>query len=298
MDEEVLNFYTLQSKYTDLGEFASMVAGLSDNITEICKCVRNVIEHYHGLNSNKIKSTRLRDIDIRYNYKILECISEKSYKNIYQAIAFKDKVIGTCRSQALLTCGILREKSIAARIRYCYNTYFFNDFNHEQVVVEYWSFEKEKWVMIDPAVHDAILKKRKIAVNFDFHDVPSNKSMAISTAWLACRNGKLDANLFGAYSNHRKSYGLGYMRMKLYQDLACLNKIEVIEWDRWGTTLNNCEAFEVGEKKHCDYLANLLSVPNLQSQGWYENILNLKEYVRPIKGLSKSPFSGNYWVIF
>lgn len=297
MNNRVFAFYTAQSKFTDLGPYTSMIRGLSDNIDDICKSTRNVIEHYHGLNSHRIKPLRFLDIDIRNNVDILAHIEKRSYKNIYEDIPFEDKVVGTCRTQAVFTCGILRAKQIPARVRYMFCTYFIENFNHEQTVVEYWCKERKRWIVVDSAMNYAVLKAKDILIDFDLHDVPTDKSMPASQAWLACRYSGKSAESFGAYMKDNKRCGQGYIRLKLYHDLACLNKIEVMEWDRWGTTLDN-NFFAQNEEEQCDYLARILNIPNLNDEGIYDKISNLSEYVIPRKVLSKSPFKGDYEFLF
>lgn len=294
---ETLEFYCTQSSYTDLGEYSSMIEEMPTDLSEICRIVRNVIEHYHGINKNKIKTRRFLDVDIRFNKEILARVKQLGYNNIQEPIEFENKIIGSCRTQAVLACGILRHMKIPARVRYKYCTYFIEDFNHEQAVVEYWDKEKNCWILIDPAMNYEILEYKNIKIDFDLCHIPDDKSMPVSTAWLDARAGKVDPNLFGAFSNNNKNCGLWHIRVKLLHDLACLNKIEVLEWDRWGATLLfhplNNEEIEL-----TNFLAHRLNANPIFNEGIYSTMADIENKIKPITGLARSPFLGDYEVIF
>jgi len=297
MNEDTLNFYVTQSKYTSLGDFLSLVESVPNNIEAVCKCARNVIEHFHGLNSKKISLSRFLDVDLRCNATILERIKKSGYENIVDDISFNNKIIGTCRMQAVFACGLLRAKGIPARVRYKYCTYFIEDFNHEQVVVEYWCSKIKKWMTADPAMNHEVLEQKKIKIDFDLCQVPADKSMTISTAWKKCRRQLANPDSFGAYNQENRYNGYKHIRKKLYHDLACLNKVEVVEWDRWGPFLLNDYLFPE-EESYCDYLADIMDVPDLNEQALYQNISFLREKIIPVTGESMSPFNGNYPITF
>jgi len=295
--DHVLDYYTVQSKYTDFADFSPFLDDLPDDIAELCRCVRNVIEHFHGVNKHKIKPLRLLDIDIRHNKEIMARINKCGYRDLLHDIAFSDRVVGTCRSQAVFMCGLLREKGIPARVRYKYCTYFVDDFNHEQVVVEYWCSKKNKWLIVDPAMNHAALAEKGITIHFDLCNVPDDKSMSIAEAWQLCRNDQVDPAIFGAFSKESKYCGFAHIRRKLYQDLACINKVEVIEWDRWGV-FQNSDEISPKEELYCDYLAMLMNNPNLHGEALYACIEDLNEGVVPITGVSVSPVNSNYDIEF
>ncbi|MBA2649377.1 MAG: hypothetical protein H0U75_07240 [Legionella sp.] len=297
LQDDCLAFYVAQSKYTDFGDFLPLIKNVPNDIEEIFKYSRNVIEHFHGINKNKIKPRRLLDVDIRYNKDILNRIKQCGYNDITNDIAFEDRIVGTCRTQAVFTCGILRAKGIPARTRYKYCTYFIEDFNHEQVLVEYWCHKKNRWLLGDPAMNHEVLQSKGISIHFDLCDVPQDKSMSIAAAWTNCRNKKTAPYFYGAYSKENKYNGYEHIHRKLYQDLACLNKIEVVEWDRWGIFLYN-DTLDTEELSYCDDLATVLNVANLQDDALYRNINELKPHSIPVKGISASPFNADYEIIF
>ncbi len=72
-----------------------------------------------------------------------------------------------------------------------------------------------------------------LSVSFDPLDVPRSRFLSSGAAWQCCRSGSLDPTLFGSLENR----GMHTIRCTLIHDLAALNCIEMLPWDRWGLML-------------------------------------------------------------
>ena len=98
-------------------------------------------------------------------------------------------------------------------------------------MVEYWSDDDLRWVLVDPQMDDT--QRAALSIAFDPLDVPRSRFLSGGAAWQRCRSGSLDPALFGSLENR----GMHAIRCTLIHDLAALNRVEMLPWDRWGLML-------------------------------------------------------------
>jgi len=80
---------------------------------------------------------------------------------------------------------------------------------------------------------DALLNATLRAANkidFDACELPEGRFFSAAQAWLDCRANKARS---GNYGRNRKERGWNFLRTSLVQELAALNKVEVLPLDRW-----------------------------------------------------------------
>jgi hypothetical protein len=134
--------------------------------------------------------------------------------------------VGTCRDFALVLCGFLRSKGIAARLR-CGFADYLNDGWEDHWVCEYWDRANQVWRLSDCQIDEVLKEKCEIA--FDPTDVPRHQFMTAGQAWTACRTGKCEPDRFG----HGNTTGLWFIKVNVVRDHYAINNRETSLWDSW-----------------------------------------------------------------
>jgi acyl-coenzyme A synthetase/AMP-(fatty) acid ligase/acyl carrier protein len=225
------NYYLQQTKNTNQEQYSYFADNVPDDIQEIFRIARNVVEHHAGINTAKISLDRYAEMEIDRVADIFAILHRNGVRDITQPIALKDKVVGNCFNISKVAVSLLRAKGIPARIRYAYCTYFYDDFNHEQALVEYWDVKDKKWRRGDASMNEEIMEQLKIKVKIDLLNVSQELSQSIADVWIGCRKGTLSFESYGASVDTRKRGGLGHVAHKLTHDLACLNQLELMACD-------------------------------------------------------------------
>lgn len=136
----------------------------------------------------------------------------------------KDKLILTCRADAILTAAVLKSKGIPARVRSGFAAYFEVEgmprgTSDDHWLNEYWSDKDERWVMIDV---DGCLEPY---LKFDPFDMPRGVFDFSADAWLDVREGRVDGAHFHNAGGHN---GLQVIAWELFYDFHCLMNSEPI----------------------------------------------------------------------
>ncbi len=230
--------YQQHSRFTDPGQFQFLYQDLPDVPAELCEITRGLLLHHLDIaNQEKlIPLNRLAELDLRFAERMLEKIISLNSANLLQARQVQTKLIGSCRDFSLLFCSMLRHKNIPARLRYGFSNVHIPDFHHDQVLLEYWDENKNDWCLADARMDDQFKKKYQLPATFEAHDLPYQAFITAGEAWNLCRRKTKTANQFGTGVN-KQIGGWWYIRNKLIQDLAALNKMELLPWDSWGLML-------------------------------------------------------------
>jgi len=196
---------------------------------------------------------------------ILDTLFKLNQNSIISYRPVTQRMISTCRDFSVLACAILRSNGVAARVRYGFSKYYFSQFFHDIVLLEYWNMAKNCWCLVDTRTTEAQVEHHKFNVAFDLHDIPLEQFISAASAWNMCRKGEIKATKFGSGSK-REIKGLWYIRNKLMQDLAALNKHELLLWDSWGYILHNkygVDPYAEDELNNLDSVAQLLDCANI-----------------------------------
>lgn len=89
-----------------------------------------------------------------------------------------------------------------------------------------------RWKLLDPELSDRHVAHFKIG--FDPFDVPRDAFLVGGRAWQVCRSGEADPDMFGLDPRAPQPRGMRFVRGHVVQDLAALNKVELLLWDIWG----------------------------------------------------------------
>ncbi|BCL82988.1 transglutaminase domain-containing protein [Ktedonobacteria bacterium brp13] len=239
MKDEILTFYREQSAITRPGKQSALFTDLPQSIEALCKIVQGLIIHYRcgDLYGCQITAESEREIDTRYIERMLERVIELDPRSLSEARAPQQRLVGCCRDFSTMLCSMLRYQGIPARIRMGFAGYIDlgPGFYTDHVVVEYWHEGEGRWRMVDPQM-DAFLIKTN-GIDFDVQDIPQGRFLTGGEAWRRCRAGEADPDNFGIHPEVKEIRGWWLVRDKVVQDLAALNRVEMLCWDAWGMML-------------------------------------------------------------
>ena len=255
-EKEFLEYYRVQGELSDPGKFAYLYDDLPDDIPSIVRIVQNCIIHFFWTTTDKVYGTSLKDIEATGRDPNKEHNQRRIEEKLATLISIKDtpltdprdpidRVVGNCRDFALLLTSILRHKGIPARERSGVARYFYpppKDFHEDHFITEYWNEQENRWVMVDPQIDE--LQRGVIKPTMDTYDIPYDQFLGAGRSWLKLREGKIKPEQIGV----GQYTGVPYTRYKLIQDLASINKIEVLAWEAWGICEIKDELTEEGYK--------------------------------------------------
>lgn len=271
-----LHDYCIQhSEVTDPKKHGSLFDELPSDVSHLCDVAQGLILHYadEDIFQYKIPKNRFSEMDLRYVKNMLELILTYDSSALNLTRAAENRIVGVCRDNSVLICSVLRHKKIPSRLRVGFSDYIIPGLYLDGVCVEYWNQDKQKWCFVDTRTAKIHVEKFKINLDFDLHDLPSERFITAAEAWRLCRSKQVNPNRFGS----RMHRGLWYVRNRLLQDFALLNKQEVLIWDLWGMML--CSDLEEGPsvpESQFDTLDNLSEFVNKNSY----NIDAIHEYYR------------------
>jgi Transglutaminase-like superfamily len=256
----VVNPWCPQSAVTRVGAFGPAIDESPSDLFGLRATSRELVAHYLGASdgtSGPITGERLQEVDARYAEIMFARLLELGAPTLSRKRAPEERIAGCCRDFAALFVAMARHKGIPARVRVGYATYFRPGWYLDHVIAEIWDCDTKRWRLIEPEIGEAMVAKAR----FDPLDVPADRFVTGPRAWLAARSGQIDPQLFVVASDVQVPYTRSWLSLRhhLVQDLAALNKLEMLVWDQWGI-LN-----EEGPLLHAemlDQLARVTADPN------------------------------------
>lgn len=254
-----LAFYKKQSMMTDPKDYSHLFDCIPPDIGLIKSLLDGLIFHFWdgSIYNYQIPYKKLFEIETRYVSKMLKIIWDLDSSPLTMARPFDKRIIGSCRDYSTLFCSILRHHSIPARTRVAFSTYYFKDYYHDEVILEYWDYQKNKWCLVDPRVNEFHINRQKLTIDFDLLDVPKDKLVVAGLAWQMVRDNKACADIFCG-GDLNKNKGLWYIRDRLIQDFAALNSVEMQLWDAWGLMLE--DTIIENDEKQLDYIDKIAQI--------------------------------------
>lgn len=131
-------------------------------------------------------------------------------------------------------------QGIPARARVGFAGCFVRDRFLDHEVAEVWDAREQRWRLIDPEMPDTFTDPTDDAV-IDALDVPRDRFQVGGEAWARCRAGQADPERYVVDPglDIPVTRGCLQLRHNLVQDLAALNKRQMILWDTWGILDDN-----------------------------------------------------------
>jgi hypothetical protein len=228
-----LIYYAEQSRVTDPGKHVGLLDGLPRDIRGLCWVVQGLVIHYREGDrfGYAIPEERLSEVDTRYADRMLTRIREMDDSPLVEERPPEKRLVGCCRDFTVLFLTLARHVGMPARARVGFASYFDPHFNHDHEVADVWDAEEQRWRLVDPQMSERHIGWN--GIRFDVTDVPRDRFLVGGLAWQTCREGREDPGKFGVDPDGDLK-GWWFIRHKLVQDLAALNKSEVILWDVWG----------------------------------------------------------------
>ncbi|WP_158853722.1 transglutaminase-like domain-containing protein [Saccharothrix deserti] len=246
--------YTTHSRFTDPGPLAGWLDGVGPDLAKLRQAASGLVFHFWGngdITDHGFPAERLAEVDLRYASDMFARLHELNPAPLDQERAPTERIVGCCRDFTLLFVAMARHHGIPARSRVGFAGYPAPGWYVDHVVAEVW--DGDRWRLVDPQFP---------ASDVDLLDVPRDRFLVGADAWRACRSGAIEAERF-VVSPHLSipgTRGLPQVRHDLVQDLASLNKHEMILWDLWGGLRDEPEVSEE-DVAATDSLADLLQNP-------------------------------------
>ncbi|PSL56220.1 transglutaminase superfamily protein [Saccharothrix carnea] len=246
--------YTTHSRFTDPGPLAGWLDGVGPDLAQLRRVAAGLVFHYWGngnITDHGFPAERLAEVDLRYAADILARLHELNPAPLGEQRAPTERVVGCCRDFTLLFVAMARHHGIPARSRVGFAGYLAPGWYLDHVVAEVW--DGRRWRLVDPQFLDG---------EVDLMDVPRDRFLVGADAWRAARSGAIEADRFVVSPEMTVpgTRGLTQVRHDLVQDLASLNKHEMILWDLWGSLSDEPELSEE-DVAAADELAALLQDP-------------------------------------
>ncbi len=264
------DFFSQQSELTDPKQYAASFADLPAEVSRLCDIVRGVILHFADAATNGVTllPARLAEMDLRRAAQMLLHLFKRHNAPLIAARLPGLRLIGCCRDFALLLCAMLWHKNIPARVRYGFSVLQIPGFHHDQTLLEFWHAPTQRWCLVDPRADSGYIQKFNLPARYIATDVPRDLYFSAADAWLQCRKHIISPDQFGTGITQRLT-GLWFVRNKLLQDFAAINKNEMLLWDAWGAMLQGFSV-PVAHLSLLDEIAELLLNPdeNLPAMAW------------------------------
>lgn len=246
--------YATHSRFTDPGPAAGWLDGVGPDLAELRRAAGGLVFHYWGngdITDHGFPAERLAEVDLRYAADMFARLRTLNPAPLAEERAPTERIVGCCRDFTLLFVSMARHHGIPARSRVGFAGYLAPGWYMDHVVAEVW--DGRRWRLVDPQFADG---------EVDLMDVPKDRFLVGADAWQACRSGAIEAERFVVSPELTipGTRGLTQVRHDLVQDLASLNKHEMILWDLWGGLSDEPELSEE-DVAAADELAALMQDP-------------------------------------
>jgi hypothetical protein len=231
----MLDYYASHGPITDPGAEAAAFDGLPADLPALARIVQGLVFHYMAdapLFGWTPPKERLGEIDSRTLPAILARLRALDGRPLTEARPPERRILGCCRDFTVLLCAMARHHGIPVRARVGFARYFSPGFHVDHEVVEWWDARQRCWRLLDAELSERHVARFKIG--FDPFDVPRDQFLVGGRAWQLCRTGAADPDTFGLVPELPYPRGLQFVRGHVVQDLAALNKMELLLWDVWG----------------------------------------------------------------
>ena len=234
MTPSIHELYARQDSVTDPGVFSSLYEDLPAELSALRDVVSQLIAHVswaarYGISPDVPLPRETQSVSDR-----LKLIQTAFAGSLAAERPPERRTFGTCRDYSLMLCSMLRQRSIAARVRCGFATYFSAGPYEDHWICEYWSQEHERWIRADAQLDR--LQQDQLDIKFNCADLPGEAFLTGGHAWIQAREGAAIADDFG----HGDAKGLWFLRVNVHRDLLAMANQYMSDWDTWrnATALN------------------------------------------------------------
>ncbi len=229
--DNVFEFYTNQSKYTDPCKFVDLYEGVPADVPAIVNAVQGALIHMERVEKENLRLSKRqidRGIGCSTVREMLQSISKLDSRTLTFERPIEKRSVGICTHFAMLTCSLLRHHNIPARCRGGFETYFSSDKHHDHWICEYCNPHENRWIRIDPEVDDFFIENFSVPARH--LDLPDSVFKSGAQVWHDCRSGEANPSHFGI-SGDRWYGGWDFILNEIVLDFLAMNKIELLPWD-------------------------------------------------------------------
>lgn len=236
-----LDFYRQQSVFTHPGAYAALWDQVNPTIEEMKAAITPLLFHYRGdgdFAENGIAADRIEEINLRYASDMLACVNTIRAIVPGEMRAPHERMVGCCRDWALLFVSLARHHGFAARSRVGFSGYLVEGWWVDHTIAEIWDESAQRWRLVDPEMRESWTTP---AGDFlEPLDVSRELFLTGMDAWKDVRAGERDADVFvvSPEIDEPNLRGIPYLWHNVVQDLAALNRHEMLLWDVWGIDLD------------------------------------------------------------
>ena len=220
--------YVAPGPFTALGEATGSV--VATDPLDICAPVHALFLHPDEQRGKDLPAERQAEKNVRPASELARLLLALDPAPLTVPREPEQRVVGTCRHFAVMSCALLRDRGIAARVRCGFGMYFEAGLGLDHWVTEFW--DGGRWVRVDTEIFG---QSRGV----DPRDLRPGEFLTGGEAWSAYRRGEVDASKFGVPGT--ENWGPSEIRGNAVRDLAALNNVETLPWDEWGRM---AEAYE------------------------------------------------------
>lgn len=206
------------------GEQVLLVRDVPADPIGLCKAAQRLLVLPPSASADDLSARRLAERNLRLASDIVEAAIGRDARSLTEERALRDRVTGTCRHFAVLSCAFLRACGIPARARCGFATYFQPGLAVDHWITEYWDSDGSRWVRIDSEILD-------LEVIDNAHDLEPGQFLTGPEAWAMYRDGA-DGSMFGVHGTD--NWGPAEIIGNAIRDLASLHRVEMLPWDEWG----------------------------------------------------------------
>lgn len=228
----MLAYYTSPGIFTGIQGFESQIDTIPNDVAAIAGTVQGLLIHeaLAPLYQVALPGDRVSEKQLHSAVAMLSCAARLDGLPVSEARVPSHRVVGVCRHFATLFVACMRHKGIPSRVRCGFADYFEPGKHAEHWVGEYWHADQGRWVLVDAQIDD--LQRSIFRPTFDTLDVPRDRFLVAGDAWRECRGGGADPMTFGVTGT--PMWGLVEVLGEVFQDLAALQKIELLPWGWYG----------------------------------------------------------------
>jgi hypothetical protein len=241
--EEPLRYYASHGPLTDPGPSGAALAGLPGDLPALTRVVQGLVYHYfadEAIFGWRPPKDRVTEIDTRHAAAMLARLTALDPRPLDEPRPPERRLVGCCRDFTVLLCAMARHHGIPVRARVGFARYFIPGFHVDHQIAEWWDTAAGRWRLVDPQLGERHVAHYRLG--FDPFDVPRDQFLVGGRAWQLCRAGQADPETFGLSPELPEPRGMRYVRAHVIQDLAALNKLELLLWDVWGLMLAEASA--------------------------------------------------------
>ncbi|TFG06137.1 transglutaminase family protein [Candidatus Thorarchaeota archaeon] len=267
-----LSYYAAQSWVTDPGESVDLFEGLPREIEPLRWVCQNIFVHKWVLkyNGKRAYGVDLSDFEAagrtpadEYNQvkvsDTLQSLRDMDDTPLTSPRPPLSRVIGNCRHYAVMLTSTLRHQGVSARARSGCAGYLEPrdpEFFVDHYVTEYWNEDDGRWILVDAQLDEGQMEA--FGIEFDPCDVPRDEFVVAGEIWRRYRADEVDPDKYGIEG----MVGPDYIKFKVVNDVAFLNKEEVLPWDGWGLGEKPLNQLDEHELDLLDTLASLSIMPS------------------------------------